>query len=103
MLFHEYLKKEIFEIVKKLLEEKNLDSNFLKNNNFNVELSHKPEFGDLSSNVALVFSKFFKTSPQKLAELILTEFKGNTDLSKIEVVKPGFLNFFLQILFGKIN
>tara|TARA_B100000035_G_scaffold133071_2_gene113169 strand:- start:4144 stop:5859 length:1716 start_codon:yes stop_codon:yes gene_type:complete len=94
MLFHEYLKKEIFEIVKKLLEEKNLDSNFLKNNNFNVELSHKPEFGDLSSNVALVFSKFFKTSPQKLAELILTEFKGNTDLSKIEVVKPGFLNFF---------
>ena len=94
MLFHEYLKKEIFKIVKKLLEERNLDSNFLKNNSFNVELSHKAEFGDLSSNVALVFSKVFKTSPQKLAELISIEFKDNIDILKIEVIKPGFINFF---------
>ena len=30
MLFQEYLKKEIFEIVKKLLEKMNLESDFLK-------------------------------------------------------------------------
>ena len=30
MLFQEYLKKEIFEIVKKLLEKTNLESDFLK-------------------------------------------------------------------------
>ena len=57
MLFYEYLKKEIFEIVKKLLEEQNLDSD-LKNNSFNIELSQKVNFGDLSSNVALVFQNF---------------------------------------------
>ena len=99
MLFHEYLKKEIFKIVKKLLEERNLDSNFLKNNSFNVELSHKAEFGDLSSNVALVFSKVFKTSPQELAKLITTEFKDNLDILKIEVIKPGFINFFFTDFF----
>ena len=99
MLFHEYLKKEIFKIVKKLLEEKHFDSDFLRSNSFNVELSHKPEFGDLASNVALVFSKVFKTSPQKLAELISTEFKDNIDILKIEVIKPGFINFFFYRLF----
>ena len=68
MLFQEYLKKEIFEIVIKLLQKMNLESDFLKKKFFNVELSQKENFGDLSSNVALVFSKFFKISPEKLAE-----------------------------------
>ncbi len=49
MLFHEYLKNEIFEIVKKLLDKKNLESDFLKNNTFNVEISNRIDFGDLSS------------------------------------------------------
>ena len=94
MLFYEYLKKEIFEIVKKLLEEQNLDSDFLKNNSFNIELSQKVNFGDLSSNVALVFSKFFKTSPEKLAEFISIELRDNKYVSKVEVIKPGFINIF---------
>ena len=77
MLFQEYLKKEIFEIVKKLLKKINLESNFLKKNFFSVELSQKENFGDLSSNVALVFSKFFKILPEKLAELISIELDGS--------------------------
>ena len=43
MLFQEYLKKEIFEIVKKLLEKTNLESDFLKKKFFNVELSRNLE------------------------------------------------------------
>ena len=99
MLFHEYLKKEIFEIVKKLLDEKNLGSDFLKKKSFNVELSQKANFGDLSSNVALVFSKFFKTSPEKLAELISIELRKNKYVLKVEVIKPGFINIFFTDLF----
>ena len=99
MLFQEYLKKEIFRIVKKLLDEKNLGNNFLKKNSYNVELSQKVNFGDLSSNVALVFSKFFKTSPEKLAELISTELRKNKFVQKVEVIKPGFINIFLTNLF----
>ena len=99
MLFQEYLKKEIFEIVKKLLEKMNLESDFLKKKIFNVELSQKENFGDLSSNVALVFSKFFKISPQKLAELISIELRKNKYVLKVEVIKPGFINIFFTNLF----
>ncbi len=99
MLFHEYLKGEISEIVKRLLNDNNLKSNFLKNNSFNVELSHKAEFGDLSSNIALVFSKFFKISPEKLAEIISTELRQNNYIQKVEVKKPGFINIFFTNLF----
>ncbi len=99
MLFQEYLKKEIFEIVKKLLDEKNLDSDFLEKNSFNIELSQKVNFGDLSSNVALVFSKLFKTSPDKLGELISIELRKNQYVLKVEVIKPGFINIFFTNLF----
>ena len=99
MLFQEYLKKEIFEIVKKLLEKMNLESDFLKKNFFNIELSQKENFGDLSSNVALVFSKFFKISPERLAELISIELRKNKYVLKVEVIKPGFINIFFTNLF----
>ena len=99
MLFQEYLKKEIFKIVKKLLDEKNLESDFLEKNSFNIELSQKVNFGDLSSNVALVFSKLFKTSPEKLGELISIELRKNQYVLKVEVKKPGFINIFFTNLF----
>ncbi|MAI60384.1 MAG: arginine--tRNA ligase [Rickettsiales bacterium] len=99
MLFHEYLKKEIFEIVKNLLDEEDLRNDFLNINSLNVELSQKTNFGDLSSNVALVHSKFFKTSPEKLAELISIELRKNKYVEKVEVKKPGFINIFFTNLF----
>ena len=99
MLFQEYLKKEILEIIKILLKKMNLESNFLKKNFFSVELSQKENFGDLSSNVALVFSKFFKILPEKLAELISIELRKNKYVLKVEVIKPGFINIFFTNLF----
>ena len=41
MLFQDYLKLEIFEIVKKLLDQKKIEINDLKNKNFSVEVSQK--------------------------------------------------------------
>ena len=58
----------------KNLIEKRIWKWFFKENTFNVELSNRIDFGDLSSNVALVFSKFFKISLQ-LAEFISSELK----------------------------
>ena len=40
MLFHDYLKLEIFEIVKNLLDQK-IEINDLKNKNFSIEVSQK--------------------------------------------------------------
>ena len=53
----------------------------------------------MSSNVALVFSKFFKISPEKLAELISIELRKNKYVLKVEVIKPGFINIFFTNLF----
>ena len=39
-------------------------NDFLNKKSFNVELSQKANFGDLSSNVALVLSKFLKPHPK---------------------------------------
>ena len=47
----------------------------------------------MSSNVALVFQNF-KTSPEKLAEFISIELRANKYVSKVEVIKPGFINIF---------
>ena len=76
-----------------------MESDFLDKNFFNVELSQKQNFGDLSSNVALVFSKFFKISPEKLAELISIELRKDKYVLKVEVIKPGFINIFFSNLF----
>jgi arginyl-tRNA synthetase len=73
------------------IKNQNIDSN-----DFNVEISNKKEFGDLSSNVALIFCKLFKVSPLDLAEKISNELRKNTNILKIEVLPPGFINFFFK-------
>lgn len=57
------------------------------------DLSH----GDFSTNVALVYSKQLKTSPQSLAVLIVDALKKQGDIEgieKMEVAGPGFINFY---------
>ena len=60
MLYQEFLKEEILDITKILLNKKKIDPSFLKTIQFNIEVSQKKEFGDLSCNIAMVFCKFFK-------------------------------------------
>jgi arginyl-tRNA synthetase len=55
----------------------------------------KQQFGDISSNVALVLAKKRGESPKSIAERIVTTFKDDA-LEKIEIAGPGFLNFYLN-------
>jgi arginyl-tRNA synthetase len=64
-----------------------------------VDYAREKSHGDFSSNIALILSKKLQMSPMQLAEKI----KSNIDccaesskLEKIEIVKPGFINFFLK-------
>ena len=54
----------------------------------------KQQFGDLTSNAALVLSKEFKRNPQEIAQEIAANFT-NPVIEKLEVAGPGFLNIFL--------
>ncbi|HOE90587.1 MAG TPA: arginine--tRNA ligase [Candidatus Cloacimonadota bacterium] len=60
---------------------------------FTIETPKNIEFGDFSSNIALVSAKQNKKNPMELAELISTKFKRNKNFSSVTVAKPGFLNF----------
>ncbi len=57
-----------------------------------VNLGH----GDYSTNIALKCSKQLNKTPLKLAENIVKNIDQNEMLEKTEVVKPGFINFWLS-------
>ena len=66
-----------------------------------VEYSRNPVHGDFSSSIALLLAKPLNTLPYPLAERIAKNFQHtlkekNNPFQKIEVVQPGFINFFIQ-------
>lgn len=60
-----------------------------------VHPSERPEFGDFSSNLALVGARAAGLSPRELAERLVRALPGETFL-RIEVALPGFINLFLH-------
>ena len=57
-----------------------------------VRPSDRPEFGDYSSNLALIASRSAGIPPRELAERLMEAVGGPF---RVEVAGPGFLNFFL--------
>ena len=54
-------------------------------------------YGDYATNLAMTLAKVLKQSPMKIAESLVNHIPTDLDwLEKIEVVKPGFINFFLK-------
>ena len=52
----------------------------------------------------MVFCKFFKLSPNKLAEEIVYILNSKEYILKIEIANPGFINiFFFKILSGTLS
>lgn len=65
-----------------------------------VERPKDEQFGEYTTNVALALSKLARKSPMDIAELLKNRlFDGaqseNSSFQKIEVVSPGYLNFYL--------
>ena len=53
------------------------------------------EHGDFSTNAAMKFAKKLGKKPLELAEALASSISGEF-LSRVEAVKPGFLNFFIS-------
>ncbi len=62
---------------------------------FTVEIPEEKTHGDYATNVALLLAGKLKKSPIKIAEQIKSKIKNDL-FEKIEVAKPGFINFFLK-------
>jgi len=59
-----------------------------------LEPPRQKEFGDLSTNVALLWAKGEKKSPRVIAEAILKNLEDTEGiLARAEIAGPGFLNF----------
>ena len=80
--------------------------------NFTVDKSKSTKFGDFNTNVAMLLTKtpvalMTKKTPMQIAEEISVNINPKI-FEKIEVVKPGFINFYLKPevnkeLFDQIN
>jgi arginyl-tRNA synthetase len=64
-----------------------------------VRLSERPEFGDYSTNLAMIEAKASGRVPRSVAETLtaaLTKTLSATGIAKAEVAGPGFVNLFLS-------
>lgn len=79
---------------------KNLKQSFekigIKEENLDLKRPSNPNFGDYATSIALKLAKKLKKNPVKIAEEIIKNFPKNDLLEKMEIVKPGFINFWLS-------
>ncbi len=93
------MKKEIEKNIQKALFEL-FD---LEQADFAVDCPREENFGDYSTNVAMMLASKLKKNPMEIAEEIkmqISNLKTTNQnlkfLEKVEVVKPGYLNFYLS-------
>lgn len=89
--------KQIEKSIKSLQKSKDLPS--FKIPEINIEHPDNEEFGDYSTNAAMKIAKLVKVRPLELAKLINKQLLISGEkklLEKIEVVEPGFINFYLS-------
>ena len=99
--------KFIEKSIKKLQKQKKLP--FFKIPKILVESPEEKSHGDYAANIALIIAKEVKRNPLEIAEVIKSKIqmpnvksnpkskcqKGFQIIEKVEVVEPGFINFFL--------
>ncbi len=59
----------------------------------------KEEFGDFSTNIAMLLAPVEKKAPREIAKAIAERVSASTGVSKCEVAGPGFINIFLEKTF----
>lgn len=61
-----------------------------------VEFPANFQMGDFASNVALKYAGKLHQQPMQIAESIVKNFPQTEGIEKIDVVKPGFINFWIS-------
>lgn len=88
MILCDILKISIQDAITKLFSQK-----------VDFELEHPAleKHGYYSTSIALQLSKKLHRSPFEIAEMIVKEIPKSDFISNIEIIKPGFINFFINI------
>lgn len=85
------IKEEIAAIITKVLEEKGISSQTLS-----ITPPANAVFGDYATNIALTQAKNLKKKPMDLAQELAQAIPVDTIIEKVEVIKPGFINIWIQ-------
>ncbi|GAB4218914.1 MAG: arginine--tRNA ligase [Candidatus Microgenomates bacterium] len=82
------------QIIKKINQY--LNENNIKNFQFDIEFPSNSNYGDHSTSIALKLTKILKSNPIYIAENIKKYFTNEKYLKKIDIIKPGFINFWIS-------
>lgn len=85
------IKKKIEEMIASSLREMGVEYDVIE-----VEEPRVQGNGDFSSNIAMRLSSVLKKNPLDIANDIVSKIAKDGDIERIEVVKPGFINFFVS-------
>ena len=88
----------IGDLKKKLIEYlENKLAGDVRTNGIVIEEPRNKDFGDLSTNAAMVLAPVMKKSPMDIARIIVDEsISGWEEVEDISIAKPGFINFKLK-------
>ncbi len=62
---------------------------------FAIERARSVEHGDFATNAALLLAKSARMNPRALAQALVAALPQSTQIRKVEIAGPGFVNFFL--------
>ena len=97
MFFYERFQCLLRDVQNKLINEKILkEQSRIDEIKFSIETPIGTKFGDISTNFALVYTKYANCGSLELADKVSHLMKKNLIFEKIEIKKPGFINFFLK-------
>ncbi len=69
----------------------------IEEKNINLEHPVNSNFGDYATAISLKLAKTLKKNPMEIAKKIVKNLPQDETVEKIEIVKPGFINFWISI------
>jgi len=94
-MIKELIKEAVNSSVEKYLQDNSINISGFE---FEIETPKNIEFGDYSTNAALILANKIKSKPRDLAEKLIKILNSsdNTLFKKMEIAGPGFINFHLN-------
>ncbi len=93
------MKKSIKAIIKNALEQAKKEKLISSEKSVIIERPKKEEFGDFSTNIAMLMAPDEGETPRKIAEKLCPIIERDEAVKKCEVAGPGFINIFIETNF----
>lgn len=61
-----------------------------------IDVPRNKDFGDYSTNIAMVLARKLGTSPRDVAQQVIDNIQGDGLLEKVQIAGAGFINFYLK-------